>query len=516
MRERREQRRRIRMQMQETELGAVGQQKLSDSAPPTITLQPMRGPVADLSSSTIASSSSSCVPSSLSSGSSLLTATNSAASTAYPFHSRPSSAADWWDWLGLWSLQQPGKSDSLALKWAWKDQLSPIQRRLVLGVNAFFLLLYMGGLIISSLEGWAVLDGVNYILSSWCTLGYGLYTPTTVGGRLFLFCYWPIGFVIISSTSTTIWRVMLSRVDRDLREKLSRAHRADHMQQHSIAAAQHVDTERDKQQQQMMIHTDTAAAMNGDGVEGDVEDGQRTSGLRPSSYPYPALKDIVFSSPSDRRHSQPHLSPLSTIIDQDEDGERKDNTHLSERNSTTKQSELVSGPDQTARDRTPTEMLPPAAASAARPLLPSPSHTAAAAGLSRRLSARVGGVAKRLSDTPTARYPLFAGRGRFALTVYEAMHEPDVLSSLADLFTPLQAPDATSGPVPAPVHVLQAGSSLASPAQVSRPIATQQQSKDTLSFTPTTTSSRFASTSVLDAKRAVDSSSLTVVPVRAP
>ena len=103
-----------------------------------------------------------------------------------------SSAVEWCEWLCLYT-RPDAKLDSLTLKWIWKDQLSPMQRRLVLGINAFFLLLYCGGLIISSIESWAFQDGINYILSSWCTLGYGLYTPITTGGRIFMFVYWSAG-----------------------------------------------------------------------------------------------------------------------------------------------------------------------------------------------------------------------------------------------------------------------------------------------------------------------------------
>ena len=126
--------------------------------------------------------------------------------------------------LGLYTPPD-AVQDVIALKFSWKDQLSPMQCRLVMGANIFFLLLYCGGLIITTVEGWALSDGVNYILSAWCTLGYGLYTPITTGGRIFMYIYWPIGFAIISSTSTTLWRVFLFRVDRQLREtseKLSR------------------------------------------------------------------------------------------------------------------------------------------------------------------------------------------------------------------------------------------------------------------------------------------------------
>ena len=144
------------------------------------------------------------------------------------------------------------RRDSVLLKFAWKDQLSPMQRRLVLGVNAFFLLLYLGGFIISSIEGSALQDGVNYVLAAWCTLGYGLYTPITTGGRIFMYCYWPIGFLVISSTSTTLWRVVLFRLGRSLKDVSERlsgrsadAQGNEHRQVASAARVELAQRERD-------------------------------------------------------------------------------------------------------------------------------------------------------------------------------------------------------------------------------------------------------------------------------
>ena len=182
--------------------------------------------------------------------------------------------------------------DSVLLKFAWKDQLSPMQRRLVLGVNAFFLLLYLGGLVISSIEGWALSDGVNYILSAWCTLGYGLYTPITTGGRIFMYCYWPIGFLVISSTSTTLWRVVLFRLDRSFRKTSERlSGRAGYAQR-----SEHV-----------LGAPPASAARIGDAQQKRPEDESKglelTAEHSAHDHPhYPALKDIMFNSPVAAAH----------------------------------------------------------------------------------------------------------------------------------------------------------------------------------------------------------------------
>ena len=320
-----------------------------------------------------------------------------------PTHSSSSSSAlvDWFEWLGLYTRPNT-QPDSLLLKWTWKDQLSPMQRRLVLGINVFFLLLYFGGLIISSIEGWALQDGVNYILSSWCTLGYGLYTPITTGGRLFMYVYWPVGFIIISSTSTTIWRVILARTDRILRDATERW-----VARKPTAHQRGVDGSRrengvGKQQ------TDAAHAhVHVDGEVSDEEEEEERNGGRDRHHNhYPALKDIVFNSPSNRQSSadlspSPHDEP----------------------------------PEHAVTD-----------ASRRQP---------AVATHSRRASLPTAAELHGTGYAPSARYPLTWGRGNMSLTIYEAEHESsdEASPTLADVFAPLNsASTATTNSDAAPVQ----------------------------------------------------------------
>ena len=363
-----------------------------------------------------------------------------ASSAALSSTSTPSSVAGWCERLGLYT-RADAKVDSLLLKWTWKDQLSPMQRRLVLGVNAFFLLLYFGGLIISSIEGWALQDGVNYILSSWCTLGYGLYTPITTGGRLFMYAYWPVGFIIISSTSTTIWRVILARADRILKvasEKLI-AHEP-HRRTASTRAATQRSEGRLTEERQSEKEAGAPRARNE--VECDEEDEEQRSGPRHQSA-YPSLKDIVFSSPSNKElPSHPtapaHLPPA----------------HVTEQHRTPTAAERTAAPVSNNGRSAAVEVVSPTSSNL------SAQHTSHARGGAMRLSPRPSQHAKRpqpdlsrfstlpngASSTasqyvPSARFPLNAGRGHFSLTVYEAADKPS-LPSLADVFAPLHSASA--------------------------------------------------------------------------
>ena len=358
--------------------------------------------------------------------------------------SRPApsaSAAEWCEWLGLYTRPET-KLDSLLLKWTWKDQLSPMQRRLVLGVNAFFLLLYFGGLIISTIEGWALQDGINYILSSWCTLGYGLYTPITTGGRIFMYIYWPVGFIVISSTSTTIWRVILARLDRTLKEtteKITHNHKA-----------QPAGKDTAQQQQQQLQHTD------GRGVEqqneahqaqthahhGDEEEEEEGDGEAHHSS-YPALKDIVFTSPSARRSLSQHRSPPpgsddgAQVESKDEHSEPAVKAERSPGDGRLLEAEDLSTPSiaplhLSSHSRLSPMQLPSPPSQYARPR---DSVTTPA----RRHSnpQRANGPGRQYA--PTASYPLGSGRGHFSLTVYESANEPTPMPSLADVFAPLNA-----------------------------------------------------------------------------
>ena len=338
----------------------------------------------------------------------------------------PASLAAWCERLGLYTRPST-RLDSVALKWTWKDQLSPIQRRLVLSVNVFFSLLYFGGLAISSIEGWALQDGVNYILSSWVTLGYGLFTPITTGGRVFMYVYWPVGFVVISSTSTTIWRVVLARTDHVLKDTAER-----------LLARRHTGRAALNSQQLAARHANTQAATSrahdGDSDSEKEKEGRRQQQRRNQ---HPALKDIVFS-PSRRRataaaaSSSAHADqPLSSILSQ-----------------------------------RPTRQLLDDSTSATAPSEPI-----------RRASLPDGAARRSGQYTPTASYPLTWGRGNMSLTVYEAPHQPTTRTSLTDLFAPLNNGSAApSAPVVASAaHTAQAANSTSAPLSSHQPVPASQQ-----------------------------------------
>ena len=420
--------------------------------------------------------------------------------------SMSSSAVEWCEWLGLYTRADT-KLDSLLLKWTWKDQLSPMQRRLVLSVNAFFLLLYFGGLIISSIEGWALLDGVNYILSSWCTLGYGLYTPITTGGRLFMYVYWPVGFIVISSTSTTIWRVMLARVDRALKEAT----------ENFLSRDEHNKATQPARNKAHRTHGRAAEANkhNGAGARGGADHSEEEETSESSQHGrYPALRDIVFNSPS-ARHSLSH-EHRPTIAAHAAQTESSDHHAVPLAQMSSADSRL--GTDGTAASPSSAlRLTSPARLSAARP---SPGSSIQqvepwkfVAASPRRTSLPGGRRADRLY-APTARYPLSSGRGHLSLTVYEAEHEPDTLPSLADVFAPLHspAPANVAGPVAAAQPATQpaTAATASGPSSHFSPSASAHQSA--IPPSPLTSAAFGPSSAAVASHKTVSASELTAVP----
>ena len=411
------------------------------------------------------------------------------------------SVAEWCEWLGLYT-RAGTKLDSLMLKWSWKDQLSPMQRRLVLGVNSFFLLLYFGGLIISAIEGWALQDGINYILSSCCTLGYGLYTPITTGGRIFMYVYWPVGFIVISSTSTTIWRVMLARVDRILRDHTEKLVKGE-----KVAV-----TKRPARR---------AAPQRADGSESDDEI-DSNGALRQNLYP--ARKDIVFNSPSHQAppsSQQPAFSPNSHPITRmyvpTEDTHKA--LSLAEHDKSVDRSPASVGGN---RADTAEAESGDTASSFTTPQRRSSSHT-------RHTSEQMSGHPVRrfslfdASDrahrgpyTPTASYPLTWGRGNLSLTVYEANRESTPQPSLADIFAPLHTASPATALPAQPVSKLPAAPAAAttpaSSPHLSRSIASQRPPELSVPSTPNAIRTPTPAPAPSGHNKGVRSSNLTMVP----
>ena len=486
MRDRREERRRLRAQQQQSgserpvvvveQPGAAAAAAAGDkevAAPPsqleTTSTSPLGPPSLPLPPPATAPSTTSSLsqPNGVARASSYPSSPSSPSGPASSFRA---SVAEWLERLGLYTRADT-KLDSLLLKWSWKDQLSPMQRRLVLGINAFFLLLYFGGLIISSIEGWALQDGVNYILSSWCTLGYGLYTPITTGGRLFMYVFWPVGFIVISSTSTTIWRVILARADRVLKnttEKLIAREPA--ARPASQRRSGHVEDNGREKEKQM-----SAAHVHDGGGESDEED--KSGGGRRHS-PYPALKDIMFNSPS-RRHSLSHHS-MTHHTDNHMRAQSNDEhtTPASDRIEHVQESkwpvDTRRGSEEGTSCASPTAALhlssharPSTVRSSPRPAqrvepqkyLTSPARRSSLPNEEDRSS--LPNEEDRSLGPPTVRYPLTWGRGNLSLTVYEAAREQAAMPSLSDVFAPLHSAanstaadgvtaDPSQQPLPAP------------------------------------------------------------------
>ena len=553
MRERREQRRRLRVQQeQQQQQQGESDQPMVVVERPDVTADKQQAAATPAQLEAISTESPSPAPvasppptSAMSSHQNgIVSATSSSYVTSHPngtsplaastSSNRPSSscsssissaAAEWCERLGLYT-RADSRLDSVLLKWSWKDQLSPMQRRLVLGVNIFFLLLYFGGLIISAIEGWALQDGVNYILSSWCTLGYGLYTPITTGGRIFMYFYWPVGFIVISSTSTTMWRVILARTDRILREATERLVGREPAAAKAKSASQRASAQRkDRSRRAEVMQGTEAAHTRGDGSDSEEERGSATQ--RHTSYP--ALKDIVFS-PS---HKQPTLSSPHSARSQ---AKRSDDTsHQTRTAPPASHVEPTDGivddalTDKGTRTLASPSFPSPAAhvqsnsqvRSFAQPSSPAVDNSSASvAATPRRFplpAATVDGPARQYA--PTASYPLTWGRGHLALTVYEAENEEAPLPSLADVFAPL---NSTS---PANAHTAQshgtetASAAPAPPPQLSRSLPALRPSKLSLPSTPTATTSPATRTNIGgiggsngSRSRDVGNSALTMVP----
>jgi hypothetical protein len=98
------------------------------------------------------------------------------------------------------------------------DYLSPPQRRFVFAVNIFFVLVYGGGLLYHWLEGWNIRVASDFCLTTLATIGYGTPAPKTLGGRVLLMLYFPIGFASLGFAVSLVWQVVLAKLNSRVRK----------------------------------------------------------------------------------------------------------------------------------------------------------------------------------------------------------------------------------------------------------------------------------------------------------
>lgn len=91
-----------------------------------------------------------------------------------------------------------------------------IEKRIVTIIVVFILLILVGGVVYSNIEGWRYLDAVYFTTVTLTTLGYGDFTPKTDVGKIFTIFFSLAGIAIVLYALGLIGR---SIVNLDFRKK---------------------------------------------------------------------------------------------------------------------------------------------------------------------------------------------------------------------------------------------------------------------------------------------------------